>query len=289
MTSASEIIAGLGGNERTGMCRCPAHDDKHPSLSVTERDGKVLVRCFAGCSQDEVIAALRHCDLWGDWRSERRRRPSPRRQEAQEPKSAEAARIVRDAWESSAERPVEYLRSRGITYCPRTLRLVSSGTMRRAIEMLMPAMAARIERDGEIIGMHTTILTFDRDQNAVGRDGKNVRRTLGRCAGGIVRVAGYRHDPLVIAEGIETALAAMQLGGFDHGWAAIFAGNLPNIPTPEAEEITIAADRDPAGMSKAEQLADRLAREGKSVRVAVPPRGDDWNDELDIILDEEAA
>jgi DNA primase len=41
------------------MACCPAHDDRNPSLSVSEgRDGRVLVHCFAGCSVDEVLRAL---------------------------------------------------------------------------------------------------------------------------------------------------------------------------------------------------------------------------------------
>ena len=39
--------------------RCPAHDDKAPSLSVREMpDGRVLLRCFAGCAADEVVGAV---------------------------------------------------------------------------------------------------------------------------------------------------------------------------------------------------------------------------------------
>jgi len=45
---------------------CPAHDDISPSLSITERDGKVLVHCFSGCSQEKVIQALRKLGLWDD-------------------------------------------------------------------------------------------------------------------------------------------------------------------------------------------------------------------------------
>lgn len=47
-----------------GNVHCAAHDDKTPSLSVTERDGRVLVRCHRGCTQEAVIAALRARDLW---------------------------------------------------------------------------------------------------------------------------------------------------------------------------------------------------------------------------------
>lgn len=39
--------------------RCPAHEDKGPSLSVRELpDGRVLVHCFAGCGVDEVLGAV---------------------------------------------------------------------------------------------------------------------------------------------------------------------------------------------------------------------------------------
>ena len=46
------------------MTHCPAHDDEHPSLSVSEKNGKVLVKCFAGCFQDQVITALKERGLW---------------------------------------------------------------------------------------------------------------------------------------------------------------------------------------------------------------------------------
>ena len=48
-----------------GSSHCPAHDDRHPSLSVGPgRDEKVLVHCHAGCSQDAVITALRSKGVW---------------------------------------------------------------------------------------------------------------------------------------------------------------------------------------------------------------------------------
>jgi hypothetical protein len=38
---------------------CPSHDDREPSLSVSEGDdGRVLIKCFAGCATEEVVAAL---------------------------------------------------------------------------------------------------------------------------------------------------------------------------------------------------------------------------------------
>ena len=65
---AGEIASALGpGARKSGdgwAARCPAHDDHNPSLNVTERDGRLLVHCHAGCSQKAVIDALKARGLW---------------------------------------------------------------------------------------------------------------------------------------------------------------------------------------------------------------------------------
>lgn len=41
------------------VLRCPSHNDKNPSLSISEsNDGKILLNCFAGCSFEEICTAL---------------------------------------------------------------------------------------------------------------------------------------------------------------------------------------------------------------------------------------
>jgi len=41
------------------QARCPAHDDKAPSLSVKETaDGTVLIKCWAGCGAGEIVASV---------------------------------------------------------------------------------------------------------------------------------------------------------------------------------------------------------------------------------------
>ena len=64
--SAEAIAKALHGRRTsTGwQCRCPAHDDQNPSLSITLKGGKVLFKCHAGCSQEAVLAALAERDLW---------------------------------------------------------------------------------------------------------------------------------------------------------------------------------------------------------------------------------
>jgi hypothetical protein len=42
----------------TALCPVPAHDDRDPSLSISEAGGKILVHCFAGCTIEEVCRAL---------------------------------------------------------------------------------------------------------------------------------------------------------------------------------------------------------------------------------------
>ncbi len=59
-----------------GVVHCPAHDDPGPSLSVTEKDGRVLLYCHAGCSQDAVIEALRERGLWHERRESTPPRPT---------------------------------------------------------------------------------------------------------------------------------------------------------------------------------------------------------------------
>lgn len=38
---------------------CPAHDDKNPSLAITETsDGTVLLKCWAGCTAKSIVSAI---------------------------------------------------------------------------------------------------------------------------------------------------------------------------------------------------------------------------------------
>lgn len=57
------LLALLTGVRKTGddrwLARCPAHDDRSPSLSLKElSDGRVLLHCFAGCETSAVLAAV---------------------------------------------------------------------------------------------------------------------------------------------------------------------------------------------------------------------------------------
>lgn len=56
------VLARLPDARRNGqgwIARCPAHDDRRPSLSIAEgNDGRALLKCFAGCTVDAICAAV---------------------------------------------------------------------------------------------------------------------------------------------------------------------------------------------------------------------------------------
>ena len=56
------LAAVPGGGRKVGgqyLFRCPVHDDRRPSLGVRELDdGRLLVRCYAGCAIEDILAAL---------------------------------------------------------------------------------------------------------------------------------------------------------------------------------------------------------------------------------------
>jgi len=58
LTSILERLPGAHRNGRGWVARCPAHEDRNPSLSVDERDGKILLYCHAGCTVDAICTAL---------------------------------------------------------------------------------------------------------------------------------------------------------------------------------------------------------------------------------------
>ena len=61
--SAEALLACLDAVHQTSnrqwTARCPAHDDRRPSLSIRELDDqRVLVHCHAGCGVQEVLEAV---------------------------------------------------------------------------------------------------------------------------------------------------------------------------------------------------------------------------------------
>lgn len=67
-TVCERLRATTGHDGRNGQWRCPAHDDRSPSLSVDLSDSGVLLHCHAGCPTERVVDALnlRMSDLFDE-------------------------------------------------------------------------------------------------------------------------------------------------------------------------------------------------------------------------------
>lgn len=63
MGQVNELLSRLSGVKKTGpakwQAKCPAHDDRTPSLAVAETpDGRILVHCFGGCGAADIVESL---------------------------------------------------------------------------------------------------------------------------------------------------------------------------------------------------------------------------------------
>ncbi len=284
--TAETIAKFLGGRKAGGgwMVRCPVHDDREPSLSIRDGgDGKVLVHCHAGCDQGRVIAALRSRGFWNE--NAQRRFTSPARRAAAKNQpcrdNAKRTKAALSIWQSAAPADgtlVEtYLRSRGIVMpIPAALRF--HGGTKHARGKFWPAMIALVTRgtDGAPLAIHRTYLARD---GACKAPVDPQKMMLGPCRGGAVRL-GPITDRLLVAEGIENALSAMQATG-QAAWAALSTSGLRTLELPvDAGDVVVLADGDEPGEAAAHDAARRWKRCGRRVRIARPPRGFDFNDVL---------
>jgi putative DNA primase/helicase len=286
VTTAETIAKSLGGRKAGPgwTARCPAHDDRTPSLSISDSDdGKVLVRCHAGCEQERVIAFLRSRGLWEERGDRRLARSTPRivdadRQDRDDAKRTEMALAIWQAATPAGGSIVEsYLASRGLHLPPRpTLRV--HGGLRHPAGGICPAMIALVTRGANDmpLAIHHTYLARDGRGKAPVEPQKMM---LGPCRRGAVRLAEIG-DVLMVGEGIETCLAAMQATG-KPTWAALSISGLRNLDLPaNVREVIVLADGDEPGEAAAHHYARRWKREGRRVRIARPPRGMDFNDML---------
>ena len=294
MQDAQSITRALGGrwHGRYGSAPCPAHEDRRPSLSVTDgTDGRLLAYCHTGCTFRDVLDALRGLGLAkgaGEWARPRgddlealRRRWATRKAEAKA--DAEKAAWAERCWAET--RPIagtlaeRYLRSRGIACeLPPSLRF-HPRSMHRPSRRRLPAMIARVE-GADAAAIHRTFLSPKGGKAEVSPN----RMMLGAVRGGAVRLA-EGPGPLVVAEGIETALSLMSglLSQWGSVWATLSAVGMGGLRLPsEAGELVVAIDSDDvgAGLREGRALARRAAALGWKVSTLPAPRGRDWNDVL---------
>jgi putative DNA primase/helicase len=241
----------------------------------------VLVRCHAGCEQERVITALRTRGLWTN--NSPHSHPTQRSNVQHKPDKDDAKRteVALTIWKDTkpaGNTVVEsYLASRGLHLLPPPTLRFHVG-LKHPSGGRWPAMVTLATRavDDKPVAIHRTFLAQDGMSKAPVEPAKLM---LGPCAGAVVRLGG-QGQPLLIGEGVETSLSAMQATGH-RTWAALSTSGLRGLNLPNGErDIIILADADKAGEAAAKDSARRWVREGRRVRIASPPSGMDFNDML---------
>ena len=243
------------------MACCPAHDDKTPSLSITEISDGVLIHCHAGCAYKDVISELDLAD----------------RRSSTKPSESYAQQIWHDSYPITGTLVERYLSSRGL-FDVTSAALRYHPRLKYRSRSEWPAMVSLITNalTGESMGIHRTFLAVNGSSKAPVEQPKMM---LGKAAGGVIQL-GKGGDSILVGEGVETCLSGMLATGIP-AWVAMSAGGLRTLDLPgEIAKVTILADGDNEGESAAVYAAERWASEGRRVNIARAPKSADFNDIL---------
>jgi putative DNA primase/helicase len=304
---ADSIGKALGGHRSGGgwVCKCVAHDDKEPSLSIKDGHDQILVKCHAGCDPRDIIAELQRRGLWPEREKTRdySARPKPERAARPEPPPQEtsmakvATRIWRECvspWRTWVE---DYLASRGLKL-PRNVEIARNIRFHPKCPMgddvFAPAMVCAFEKIEQGVPAEPYL---DHPPFAIHRirgPGHANKKMLGPTAGQAVMLSPWWHvyDVLHICEGIETGRAIMGEHREDPEdrrrpvWALGTAGAMERFPNiARVQKLYIWADRDKSttGTDAADACRWTWHKAGKQAVIMKPPpeaMGKDWLDLL---------
>ncbi|RIA46054.1 Toprim domain-containing protein [Hephaestia caeni] len=274
--AAARIVKSLGVEWRPSgvMCRCPAHKDNTPSLSVRVGERSILFKCFAGCSTIDVMRALRTDNLstpsaetqagWGDEARERRL-------------NGRISSLWKEARPVTGTPADNYLSTRGFAGPHPALRYHDRVPLGRGTDVrFRPALLAAAEGDLGVIALERLFL--DPCTGLPVNDLAPPKRMLGRPHHGAVRF-GAATRVLGLAEGWETAWSAHILLGIPV-WAAFGSERFPLVAIPERiEHLILLPDDDAAGRRGAQRAAAAHQGPGRRIETRFPGSGfNDWND-----------
>jgi|SRR6478672_6674686 len=291
MACLRSIVAALGGDlVHGGQCARipgPGHSPVDRSISLRLVGGRVLIHSFGSSDWSEVRTRLVRLGL-----IDRRGRLTvggvpPADDACPRPDSLERKRLARAFWEEAVSLSVPTASMRHLRYRVGRAADPVSVALRhhRAMPVSvysghgcrLPALLARLDdAGGELTAIEIVYLRPDgRCVNGL----RIPRKTAGVIpAGSAVRLFPAQAR-LLVGEGVMTVLSAADRFGMP-GWALLSARNLAAwSPPPIVRQVTIAADRGPAGEQAAARLACRLRVMGVASETALPPEGcGDWND-----------
>lgn len=277
---AREIVTALGGTwgRSKGMCRCPAHDDRTPSLAIGLGAGAILFHCFAGCPSADVLAGfarhnIRPRDLFdgtGGVISPVDSAVLP---------NANALRLWRDACPLVHTLADAYLTGRGITLRTSELRFHPRTPLgKRPNVRFLPALLAAVRMDAGIFAVHRTFL----DSITASKAGfPKPKRALGSLGSGAVRLSPPQDGKLGLAEGTESALSAQMLKGVPC-WATLGNERFGLVAVPDSvDELHLFIDADAGGDLALRRGLEAYSRPYRTIFTHRPETaGNDWNDEI---------
>jgi putative DNA primase/helicase len=276
---ADRLVRQLGGKWQGdyAMCRCPAHADRDPSLSVRVGDKAVLFHCFAGCTSDAIIDALRTIPSLAG----RSHDPGRRAREGKGGHNKLALSLWRFADPFAGSLGERYLRERSIDPDGITARYdqhcqYGSGTEKR----FAPALLIPVEEDAGVVAIHRTFLTADGSCKAAIAKPK---RMLGNPGGGAVRWGGIPGDGVLrLAEGVEDAASVMNMLEPDtFVWPVLGIERYQTLSIPESIHSIIVYSQHGAEAARAiARATPHLTANDRQLLVKLPPHEGDWNDLL---------
>ena len=190
--------------------------------------------------------------------------------------AAKVAEIVRQTEVPNGTPVHSYLVGRGIAIQPPDcIRF-----RRNAYGSYGAMVALATDAAGEVLAIQQVYLTAEGKKAPVNPAKRTNKAVEGWSERSAVRLPG--REPLVLCEGVETALSVWQATG-QEVWACLGVSNIGRAPVPEKATVIIARDGDAPG-SKAEGMITRaataLALLGLTVMIATPPEDQDFNDVL---------
>lgn len=264
------LVDRLGGtwHGHVAMCRCPAHADRTPSLSIRQGDRSILVTCFAGCRSNDVLKAIAHIS------------PIPLAANGQvERVSRKSGNPHWAIWQ--AANPV--INTLGERYLVETRKLtIPLNHVRFHPKCPRGAGKSATFESALIIGMHlgsrlTAIQRLFLDPASARCTAKIV---LGQSIGA-AWTNGLVGPKVALAEGFETAAAFTQLHGIP-AWASMGARRMPQVQfPPEVHTVILLRDNDPEGEAAAGKAEIAYQSLGLEVEHMPPPtHANDWADLL---------
>lgn len=299
---ASEIAATFGTKPRRQgrewRVFCPVHEADggmhKPSLAIWPTgEARYAYKCMTGCGKPSIRDALRDrgvkCGTGDTVTVEQAAAAKVKREEHRVEQLRKVEAMITEAREIEAGDPVaSYLAARGLFPLPDS-RL---GTLMKVADPIFghDAFAAALcdcrtitESAIRIVGMSTLSLHENGDPVIAAVTGKKLRSIVGTQRGYGVPY-GFPGAHVVIAEGVESMLAALKITGEAFGIATLASSNMPFIALPSfIRKVTIAADNDTPGLEAAASLKNELGHFGVPVTIlkwGPEKSGFDANDQL---------